>query len=236
MLLESIDTEKRKHAENSENTRAAIEELNEVLRFLFPIVPHKSHLIWSARHHGILINQPRDLLNSYTMIEHNNMESLRANKDDQTNDYPNVDQLEDIQSDTEPSSNQIESALNHHRRASDEQEQNPLAITDHRGHPSMYQERLPTQHETPLNAMQTNERDDNRSFRINHESRVNTNADINRNQIRNQLSFLFSKFKSKSFQTKPESTTPTLGKRGPECMKKCITQGLLHPVQCHSLC
>ncbi|XP_054161992.1 uncharacterized protein LOC128959972 [Oppia nitens] len=30
-------------------------------------------------------------------------------------------------------------------------------------------------------------------------------------------------------------TTP-LGKRGPECMRKCIAQGVLHPVQCHSLC
>ncbi|XP_015924563.1 uncharacterized protein [Parasteatoda tepidariorum] len=25
-------------------------------------------------------------------------------------------------------------------------------------------------------------------------------------------------------------------KRGPDCMRKCITQGVLHPVQCHSLC
>lgn len=25
-------------------------------------------------------------------------------------------------------------------------------------------------------------------------------------------------------------------KRGPDCMKKCISQGVLHPVQCHSLC
>jgi len=30
--------------------------------------------------------------------------------------------------------------------------------------------------------------------------------------------------------------SPTLGKRGPECMRKCIAQGVLHPVQCHSLC
>lgn len=29
---------------------------------------------------------------------------------------------------------------------------------------------------------------------------------------------------------------PPLGKRGPECMRKCIAQGVLHPVQCHSLC
>lgn len=29
---------------------------------------------------------------------------------------------------------------------------------------------------------------------------------------------------------------PTLGKRGPECMRRCIAQGVLHPVQCHSLC
>lgn len=36
--------------------------------------------------------------------------------------------------------------------------------------------------------------------------------------------------------TKPELTTPSLGKRGPECMRRCIMQGLLHPVQCHSLC
>lgn len=27
-----------------------------------------------------------------------------------------------------------------------------------------------------------------------------------------------------------------LGKRGPECMRRCIAQGVLHPVQCHSLC
>ncbi|XP_076314713.1 uncharacterized protein LOC143227052 [Tachypleus tridentatus] len=25
-------------------------------------------------------------------------------------------------------------------------------------------------------------------------------------------------------------------KRGPGCMRKCIAQGILHPVQCHSLC
>ncbi|XP_076352877.1 uncharacterized protein LOC143248407 [Tachypleus tridentatus] len=25
-------------------------------------------------------------------------------------------------------------------------------------------------------------------------------------------------------------------KRGPECMRKCIAEGILHPVQCHSLC
>ncbi|XP_076322185.1 uncharacterized protein LOC143231548 [Tachypleus tridentatus] len=25
-------------------------------------------------------------------------------------------------------------------------------------------------------------------------------------------------------------------KRGSECMRKCILQGILHPVQCHSLC
>ena len=36
--------------------------------------------------------------------------------------------------------------------------------------------------------------------------------------------------------SKPELTTPSLGKRGPECMRRCIMQGLLHPVQCHSLC
>lgn len=29
---------------------------------------------------------------------------------------------------------------------------------------------------------------------------------------------------------------PVLGKRGPECMRECIQQGILHPVQCHSLC
>lgn len=31
-------------------------------------------------------------------------------------------------------------------------------------------------------------------------------------------------------------SSPALGKRGPECMRKCIAQGVLHPVQCHSLC
>jgi len=25
-------------------------------------------------------------------------------------------------------------------------------------------------------------------------------------------------------------------KRGPDCMRKCINQGKLHPLQCHSLC
>lgn len=35
---------------------------------------------------------------------------------------------------------------------------------------------------------------------------------------------------------KEESTTPSLGKRGPECMRRCIQRGQLHPVQCHSLC
>lgn len=25
-------------------------------------------------------------------------------------------------------------------------------------------------------------------------------------------------------------------KRGPDCMRKCINQGVLHPLQCHSLC
>ncbi|GFR18526.1 hypothetical protein TNCT_104751 [Trichonephila clavata] len=25
-------------------------------------------------------------------------------------------------------------------------------------------------------------------------------------------------------------------KRGPDCIRKCITQGVLHPLQCHSLC
>ena len=34
----------------------------------------------------------------------------------------------------------------------------------------------------------------------------------------------------------PELTTPPLFKRGPECMRRCIMQGQLHPVQCHSLC
>jgi len=29
---------------------------------------------------------------------------------------------------------------------------------------------------------------------------------------------------------------PIMGKRGPECMRKCIAQGVLHPIQCHSLC
>lgn len=33
---------------------------------------------------------------------------------------------------------------------------------------------------------------------------------------------------------KPEPAA--LGKRGPECMRRCIAQGVLHPVQCHSLC
>lgn len=27
-----------------------------------------------------------------------------------------------------------------------------------------------------------------------------------------------------------------MGKRGPKCMRECIAQGLLHPLQCHSLC
>ncbi|KAI1292640.1 hypothetical protein HDE_06883 [Halotydeus destructor] len=31
-------------------------------------------------------------------------------------------------------------------------------------------------------------------------------------------------------------SSSSLGKRGPECMRKCIAQGVLHPVQCHSLC
>lgn len=26
------------------------------------------------------------------------------------------------------------------------------------------------------------------------------------------------------------------GKRSPDCMRRCIAQGILHPVQCHSLC
>lgn len=29
---------------------------------------------------------------------------------------------------------------------------------------------------------------------------------------------------------------PTLSKRSPACMRKCISQRLLHPAQCHSLC
>ncbi|XP_076322114.1 uncharacterized protein LOC143231464 [Tachypleus tridentatus] len=39
-----------------------------------------------------------------------------------------------------------------------------------------------------------------------------------------------------SNDVQPWSLESEFRKRGPDCMKKCIAQGILHPVQCHSLC
>lgn len=57
------------------------------------------------------------------------------------------------------------------------------------------------------------------------------------NKINNFLKQLNKIKTNQHRQNRPlETTTPSLGKRGPECMRKCIMQGELHPVQCHSLC
>lgn len=78
-------------------------------------------------------------------------------------------------------------------------------------------------------------KNDNQNNLINNENNNNHNNNHNNNQHSNinHKSNKIGKYRSRIFTP---STPTTLGKRGPECMRRCILQGLLHPVQCHSLC
>lgn len=222
--------DENRYVESNENTRAAIDELNEVLRYLFPIVPHKSHLIWSSRHRGILINQPseRQLLKT----QHKAKSSSYHTTPNKSEDYE--EEEEEI--------------------ASRAKATKPRAGLEHSLGPTGPGTRLLAsdqlvQRQSPVPVQDTVLAPSEAGIRLSDSSqglpKVNLAPSVAEKHLQSKIyNLVLNTLQSKSPNrgemgrnpSKPELTTPSLGKRGPECMRRCIMQGLLHPVQCHSLC
>lgn len=254
--------------ETNDNTRAAIEELNEVLRYLFPIVPHKSHLVWSTRHRGVLINNPR---------LHDRLVASLFGKED-SNGQLDENEMNEEEEESEENGLEYQSAIDNGRQSLADSPDSIIApleppqSSDHvRNHypsstsiltgiliPRLKQQQQSQPH-TPTTSTSYN-RDvlmavaDSRGASSSPASSAASGTAAGGTSIHkassSQLSFILNKLKSnnnnnnnkqtlqqtKSPNKQQELTTPALGKRGPECMRRCIMQGLLHPVQCHSLC
>lgn len=266
------------------NTQAAIDELNDVLRVLFPIVPHKSHIILAARNqrlwresqhpralkskghfladpyfreneadlHGAEeetetgAEEPRGRFGFHGRQQHHTLSELfrPGNDFDRSalieppthQEIPSATAISNSRSRVleqqemmmSPESSVLGSSSSASAKAADvaregeilsivtqvrqteQQEQQPSANENRPGRPRPPPPALP--------------------HFIMRGSKLPVSGKATKNQEEGTKSQIV------RLPVKPELTTPSLGKRGPECMRRCIMQGLLHPVQCHSLC
>lgn len=94
--------------------------------------------------------------------------------------------------------------------------------SDERGLERMEQSRIPSEEEISSN------------FDLNKVSVEGEEGSQNELPVGDRPRSMTSSGGHHGYGRKPEPAA--LGKRGPECMRRCIAQGVLHPVQCHSLC
>jgi len=214
--LASINADGDRYVESNENTRAAIDELNEVLRLIFPMVPRKSHLIWSSRHHGILIDQPLEQQLISSQVEHKSRNFHFM--PEKTDDYEEKDSLRPKSTLLNDLTHGPSSKLSQ-PTASDRAHRPPSAVL-------VSPKDVTTSADDVLEMLPEAPSTSSGSHRPKEIQKV---FHLVLHQLKNNL-------EASRSPSKPELTTPSLGKRGPECMRRCILQGLLHPVQCHSLC
>ncbi|KAI2810315.1 hypothetical protein BLOT_001475 [Blomia tropicalis] len=305
---ESIISDDQDHyVESNDNTRAAIDELNDVLRHLFPIVPDKNHFLWNSRHKGVMINHNNrnNRLNNRINNEPDNNDRKIIVKTNHEHQRPfnaehsmnhihskqifiPIDKLfepdYDMKAANQPmDENEIDSSV---RAGSSHFQSNSMVPGDNNNRSQMERTILGTMMKiskttTPHNminvpsnhhgTMTVIPNDQLMDLMANGGNRVaipstdtvlasatNNNNDLLSNVHSTSSSSLSDRdaklynlmvktFKGSKnnynkplnipkMMIKPELATITTGKRGPECMRRCITQGLLHPVQCHSLC
>lgn len=247
-LAEFLNADQDRYGDSRENTRAAIDELNDVLRMLFPIVPHKSHLLLRQTNHirrvgNFLSTTPRHFETSIQSIDQlATAENLPNLEDVKGSDHAQEkeEKSEHLFANPSPPLIPIESRMavgptsqGHRQGLSNE-------------HPFWFRQAKPTsslqalllareQADSPkgANAAQVHQR---------MHSAGGAQQSAHQPHVPSLKEHYFHGLAGAHLGTGHapskllELTTPALGKRGPECMRRCIMQRLLHPVQCHSLC
>lgn len=266
------------------NTQAAIDELNDVLRVLFPIVPHKNHIILAARNQRLWMEHPKVLKSSAHFLADSLQQKGQRDQyfrggpagaeggalgaEDETeseeprgrfgfygrqqqqhhtlsdlfrpaNDYDRSAMLGPPSRET--SVQQLPTPIDSSRSRVLEQEISPEASIVGS---SFFAKAADVSREGVFPIVQQQQEQqqsasENRPERLRPPPPALPHFIMRGSKV--PLAGKSSKGSNGASQTvrlptKPELTTPSLGKRGPECMRRCIMQGLLHPVQCHSLC
>lgn len=260
--------------EPSEDTRAAVKELNEVMRSLFPMVPRLSKMHWARQFHG----PARGISDSVDWQSYEEGRPIRLNQMENSPAIsgPRVSQRHNQQAIGEQATFQgafkPDQVSNENKPLSSSILESgfPLAIspsmmtisqagvTASPGSFGMFE--IENENQFMHHNSQIPKLDDERTTsdedgqvilkddRFVDKSRkamaklLHRRQPIQYNEANNKLiGMLLAKIKDNNAldhenKGKQEATTPSLGKRGPECMRRCIQRGQLHPVQCHSLC
>lgn len=247
ILAEFLNADPDRYGDSRENTRAAIDELNDVLRMLFPIVPHKSHLLLRQTNHirrfgNFLSTTPRHFETSIQSIDQlATAENLPNVEDKHVKGSDHAQEKEEKSGHlfANPSSLiPIES-----RMAVGLTSQGHIQEQSHE-QPFWFSQPKPTHLQALLLAREHADSPKGSNAGEVHQRMHSAGGAQHSHQP--HLPSLKEHYShglpgthlgtgnapSKLF----ELTTPALGKRGPECMRRCIMQRLLHPVQCHSLC